>query len=76
MTPKEKALELIQKMYATGSKDSSEVYREAASKRCALIVVDEIIDLLEDAADVFENECELSLNETAWNYWLKVKSEL
>ena len=42
MTPKEKAVELIRKMYDNGSTDSCEVYRELSARKCALILVEEI----------------------------------
>jgi hypothetical protein len=46
MTPKEKAKELIDKMYATQGPEYGITEDEA--KQCAIIAVDEIIELLLD----------------------------
>jgi hypothetical protein len=61
MTPKEKAIELIDKY------DSTLTYLESKSKakQCALIAVDEIISSI-DAEDHF----------ILYNYWQKVKTEI
>jgi len=50
MTPKEKADELIDKMYYIGRYDDKEDYNPAMAweraKQCALIAIDEIMDCL------------------------------
>ena len=46
MTPKEKALELYNKMYETGFKPKSVLIRIEQAKECALIAVDEIREAL------------------------------
>jgi len=43
MTPKEKAIELYNKMYETGFKPKNALIRTEQAKECALIAVDEII---------------------------------
>jgi uncharacterized protein YdaT len=43
MTPKEKAIELYNKMYETGFKPRNALIRTEQAKECALIAVDEII---------------------------------
>jgi hypothetical protein len=52
MTPQEKAKELLDKMYYSGRYDDKEDYIPAMAwkraKQCALIAVDEIIQLLVD----------------------------
>ena len=65
MTPKEKAEELYNK-YADefNFDDTYRSYREQ-SKQCALIAVDEIINII-DAEDQF----------ILYNYWQEVKQEI
>jgi hypothetical protein len=55
MTPKEKAKELIRQFYSVGAVEC---------KQCALIAVDEIINLL---GDITNNEID---------YWESVKQEI
>ena len=71
MTPKEKALELYWKYYNRIEHTLSEEYSEHETflcKECALIAVDEILDLIDTIYD-YDRE---SLNP----YWQEVKQEL
>jgi uncharacterized protein YdaT len=64
MTPKEKAIELYNKMYETGFKPKSALIRTEQAKECALIAVDEIL---------------LNFGiEDGWTYeyWQEVKKEI
>lgn len=76
MTPKEKAVQLVQQMYLNGSTDSCEVCRENAANRTALIAVDEIINaspslpILGDGG-TFGEDIMLSSE-----YWQQVKTEI
>lgn len=45
MTPKEKAIELYNKMYETGFKPKSVLIRIEQAKECALIAVGEMINV-------------------------------
>jgi hypothetical protein len=67
MTPKEKAIELYNKMYETGFKPKSALIRTEQAKECALIAVDEIFKtgLLEGST--------LGINK---KYWQEVKTEI
>ncbi len=69
MNAKEKADELVDKMYYVGRYDDKEDYNPAMAweraKQCALLAVDEIMGTI-DAED----------HVILYNYWLKVKSEL
>ena len=69
MTPKEKAIELYNKMYETGFKPKSVLLRIEQAKECALIAVDEIIEANHIAFD--ENE-----NCIAKQWWKEVKTEI
>lgn len=64
MTPKEKAEELVHKMYAGFVHD---LYSYKA-KQCALIAVDEIINSV-----VITN---LTIAQNQFDYWEEVKSEI
>jgi hypothetical protein len=68
MTPKEKAEELMDKMYYIGRYDDQESYNPTMAwergRQCALIAVDEILDVL----------CK-DVNPIA-NYWFEVKQEI
>lgn len=76
MTPKEKAKELIEKFipmfsywdyYNDCSRDKNIVIKD--SKRCALIAVNEILDLIEDNdIDVWDYNI--------FKYWAEVLSEI
>jgi hypothetical protein len=68
MTPKEKAKELIDKMYATQGPEYGITEDEA--KQCAIIAVDEIIELLLDLSKGFYT---FSNN---LKYYEKVKEEI
>jgi hypothetical protein len=77
MTPKEKVQELIGKCFDTFINDKDEHYTENAwrlSKQCALIAVDEIIQILptseylEDVGNTIENRQR--------TYWNQVKQEI
>jgi hypothetical protein len=68
MTPKEKAEELVKKMYAAHSGLVSMLTLYFA-KKCALIAVDEIIQEVVESAD---NE----IKSTRVIYWEKVKEEI
>ena len=63
MTPKEKAKELVDKFTVVGLQQREEGYQ------CALIAVDEIINLLTDINGIY------NIN-PAITYWYKVKEEL
>ena len=69
MTPKEKAIELYNKMYETGFKPKSVLIRIEQAKECALIAVDEILNELTEIPYGLEY-----LNRL--NYWLEVKQEI
>ncbi len=64
MTPKEKAIELYNKMYETGFKPKSVLIRIEQAKECALIAVDEILSVIW-----------INLNDDV-DYWAKVKQEI
>lgn len=63
MTPKEKAIELVNKYKEFTEDNYAESYCNA--KQCALIAVDEVIDNIED--DFLENDLK---------YWQEVKQEI
>lgn len=69
MTPKEKADELIDKMYYISRYDDKEDYNPAMAweraKQCALIAVEEIMGTI-DAED----------HVILYNYWQQVKQEI
>jgi hypothetical protein len=62
MTPKEKAIELVEKMTFS----CHECDTQWKAKQCALIAVDEILFAIQDL------ECE-NVN---WDYWQEVKQEI
>ena len=68
MTPKEKAKELFDKYY---DYTADMEYPNECAKQCALIAVDEIIEVSKDIAD----EEVLSAIIIYW-FWLKVKEEI
>ena len=70
MTPKEKADELVNKMwiYAIPNADGS----WGNAKKCALIAVDEILELLEDNGLLIAEYHDKYTME----YWLEVKQEI
>ena len=63
MTPKEKALEIVQRFYNNQSSHSITSVAFNSAKKCALICVDEIL----------ENG---SKNHNTWEYWIEVKQEI
>jgi hypothetical protein len=66
MTPKEKAKELFDKMclaLATESTEFGYYTNVIHAKKCALIAVEEILEVV-------------SSNLYSWNYWQEVKSEI
>jgi hypothetical protein len=67
MTPKEKAKELIDKMYATQGPEYGITEDEA--KQCAIIAVDEILDSID--WDYYEGS-----KQTEHMYWKEVKQEI
>jgi len=73
MNPKEKADELIDKMYYVGRYDDKEDYNPAMAweraKQCALIACDEVIEYLTSSSDIM-----ISVN--ALEYWQQVKTEI
>jgi hypothetical protein len=75
MTPKEKADELIDKMYYIGRYDDKEDYNPAMAweraKQCALIAVEEIIAAIPTQPSVNETE-----RIDAIMYWIAVKQEI
>jgi hypothetical protein len=71
MTPKEKADDLVKKMYAVHSNSASDITLYFA-KQCALIAVDEICEILEDNGFTFTEYHD----RTTIEYWLQVKQEI
>jgi hypothetical protein len=71
MTPKEKADDLVKKMYAVHSNTASDITLYFA-KQCALIAVDEICEILEDNGFTFIEYHD----RTTIEYWLQVKQEI
>jgi DNA-binding MarR family transcriptional regulator len=87
MTPKDKAKDLVSKMYIEykpSEDDASGVYvfymNLEIAKRCALITVDEILDLgLHDVGDYRNDQSTLEdFSTVTWyiNYWNEVKQEI
>lgn len=68
MTPKEKAQELFDKYYIVCQEYTEEIQCSIQAKKCALIAVDEILEMdlpiLEEDADGF------------YDYWQEVKHEI
>jgi uncharacterized protein YdaT len=71
MTPKEKAIELYNKMYETGFKPKSVLIRTEQAKECALIAVDEIINASPIEPMIFLNGMRSTIP-----YWQEVKKEI
>ena len=67
--PKEKAEELFYKMLSTDKVDSYSFVGSKVAKQCALIAVDEILDIdyFDMSEEYFENTME---------YWQQVKQEI
>ena len=70
MTPKEKAIELYNKMYETGFKPKSVLIRTEQAKECTLIAVDEIAKCTKYEKQQFEND------RFSEDYWNEVKKEI
>lgn len=66
MAPKEKAIELIDKMYATQNPNGGITMDEA--RQCALICVDEFFN--------FQTHLFITDGSLAYQYWQEVKKEL
>jgi hypothetical protein len=67
MTPKEKAIELVRKMYVVCSNSASDITLYFA-KQCALKVVDEIMKIGWNLPHYG--------NQEGLNYWYQVKQEI
>jgi hypothetical protein len=75
MTAKEKAKELIDKMYATQGPEYGITEDEA--KQCALIAVDEIIAISSLTKIVYTESTNNSISQyTEHYYWQQVKEEI
>lgn len=72
MTPKEKALELIERFRLNVLDYEGCSINSHKAKQCALIAVNEIIDLLEDEGITFAEYHD----RTTIEYWLEAKQEL
>jgi hypothetical protein len=73
MTPKEKAEELIDKFENYSFMDiDKRISSFNSAKRCALIAVDEICEILEDNGFTFIEYHD----RTTIEYWLQVKQEI
>lgn len=73
MTPKEKAKELVDKFFEYS--DSADEFGFAV--KCALIAVDEILDLTKSEIWVFDEETKQAKMEYVENsYWVEVKQEI
>ena len=73
MTPKEKAKELYDKFYMAIPSDEMGLCDEA-SRQCALIAVDEIIEFME--VDDFDSDTCYWANHSKMQYWIEVKQEI
>jgi hypothetical protein len=72
MTPKEKAIELYNKFYNTSSHPHHVESRKNNAKQCALIAVDEILQVLQKGhpTDLVLIPMDMI------DYWLEVKREI
>jgi hypothetical protein len=70
MKPKEKAEELVKKMYAVHSNSASDITLMFA-KDCALVAVDEIIN-----TDMLIDEDTYVMTPSYLQYWQQVKQEI
>lgn len=73
MTPKEKADELVKKMYEVRSGYVSMITYHFA-KQCALVTVDEIMEFMR--MDDEYTETASNANSKWVNYWVEVKQEI
>lgn len=69
MTPKEKAQDLFKKFHYQLPRDLRHRYLHSIPCRCALILVDEIIDAID--WDAYEGSAQ-----TEYNYWREVEQEI
>jgi len=69
MTPKEKALDLVEDMFNCPETGYNEHKIE-----CALIAVDEVIGFME--ADDFDSDTCYWANHSQMKYWIEVKQEI
>ena len=69
MTPREKALELVNNFYLNGIQDEEYSMEYDDGKECALICVDEMIKELTE-------EISPSIHGFRHNYWKEVKQEI
>ena len=74
MTPKEKAIELVDKYYHLFSVELENTIADYEAKECSLIAVDEIIGQWE-IIDVYLANGNGQLNQNL-EYWYKVKKEI
>jgi hypothetical protein len=73
MTPKEKAKELVDKMYG----DELNYMTEGQAKQCALIAVNELIKYHDDLMDVVRYELPSNIVAVIpYKYWEEVKQEI
>jgi hypothetical protein len=70
MTPKDKAEELVKKMYSVHSNSASDITLHFA-KECALIAVDEMIN-----TDMLIDEDTYVMTPSYLQYWEQVKQEI
>lgn len=70
MTPKQKANELMDAML--GYNDEYHHSTQYVAKKCALIMVEEIIQIVED----YEDALELSQSSDIYEFWVEVKKEI
>jgi len=72
MTPKEKAIDLVEDMH-----DAPEMGYNEHAKQCALIAVDELIKYHDDLMDVFRYELPSNIVAVIpYKYWEEVKQEI
>lgn len=69
MTPKEKAIDLVEKMIIASNEESDRI-----GKECALICVDEIIEEYE--GQIFRRGLKNVTTKALHGYWLEVKQEI
>jgi hypothetical protein len=72
MTPKEKAKELVEKFRLNVLDYEGCSINEHKAKQCALIAVDEILDIIEDDGFTFAEYHDKKTIE----YWFEVKQEI
>ncbi len=72
MTPKEKAIDLVEDMH-----DAPEMGYNEHAKQCALIAVDELIKYHDDLMDVVRYELPSNIVAVIpYKYWEEVKQEI